>query len=133
MKSKFDINSRSEEQNFLKINFDRRRKNLIIMTKTRETIRRERAEAARQKKRDEAFRAATSRRGTRTGLRSGREIQEPDVEHLEHQTADVEVQTLLSGPVVQAMDRTFPITIKMLFCLMVGLFGLIYYFYCQFQ
>ena len=114
------------------------------MTKTRETIKREKAEAARQKKqeeaeaarqkkREEAFRAASSRRGTRAGLRSGQdEIQdEQPSENLERQNADVGVQTLLSGPVVQAMDRirTFPISIKMLLGLTIGLSGLIYLFY----
>ena len=117
------------------------------MTKTRETIKREKAEAARQKKqeeaeaarqkkREEAFRAASSRRGTRAGLRSGQDEilddEQPSAENLERQNAhDVGVQTLLSGPVVQAMDRirTFPISIKMLLGFMVGLSGLIYLFF----
>ena len=102
------------------------------MPKTRETIKKEKAEAARQRKRDEAFRAASRRQGTRTGLRSSGQ-NEIQAENVEHHT--VGVQTMLSGPVLLAIDqiRTFPVSIKMLLGLMVGLSGLMFYLYCHFH
>ena len=103
------------------------------MPKTRETIKKEKAEAARQRKRDEAFRAASRRQGTRTGLRSSGHQNEIQAENVEHHT--VGVQTMLSGPVLLAIDqiRIFPVSIKMLLGLMVGLSGLMYYLYRHFQ
>ena len=95
---------------------------------------REEAEAARQKKRDEAYEAAISRQ-----VEDGHEIQDeqadeelPTIRRKKH----VGTQTMLSGPVVQAMDRTFTVSIKMLFGLIafLGLISIgIYYFYCYFQ
>ena len=93
---------------------------------------REEAEAARQKKRDEAYEAAISRQ-----VEDGHEIQDEHAEEelpMIRRKKHVGTQTMLGGPVVQAMDRTFTVSIKILFGLIAFLgFRGIYYFYCYFD
>ena len=109
------------------------------MVLTRATIKQNRAEAARQKKREEAFEAAINRREDEDDYD---EIQDENSEEFRENSEElrrkkhVGTQTILSGPVDQAMDRKFTVSIKILFVLIVfiGLISIaIYYFYCLFQ